>query len=84
VDPLGRVVRGHGNNGRDGYEGVRAGNVIGTYIHGPLLPKNAELADHLIAMALARTEGSPPALTPLNDAFELAAHASAVAAASRR
>jgi CobQ-like glutamine amidotransferase family enzyme len=81
VEPLGRVVRGHGNNGRDGFEGVRAGNVIGTYIHGPLLPKNAELADHLIALALARTEGAPPELEPLDDSFEAAAHASAVAAA---
>jgi CobQ-like glutamine amidotransferase family enzyme len=80
VTPLGRVLHGHGNNGRDGYEGVRAGNVIGTYIHGPLLPKNAELADHLIALALARSAGSPPDLEPLDDAFEAAAHASAVAA----
>jgi CobQ-like glutamine amidotransferase family enzyme len=78
--PLGRVVRGHGNNGRDRFEGVRAGNVIGTYIHGPLLPKNVELADHLIALALARTAGAEPKLEPLDDAFEAAAHASAVAA----
>jgi CobQ-like glutamine amidotransferase family enzyme len=83
VEPLGRVVRGHGNNGRDGHEGVRAGNIFGTYIHGPLLPKNAELADHLIALALARSEGARPQLAPLDDAFESAAHASAVAATSR-
>jgi CobQ-like glutamine amidotransferase family enzyme len=83
VTPLGRVRRGHGNNGRDGLEGVRSGNVIGTYIHGPLLPKNVELADHLIALALARSSGSPPELEPLDDAFEAAAHASAVAASSR-
>ncbi|HWN73766.1 MAG TPA: glutamine amidotransferase, partial [Solirubrobacterales bacterium] len=43
--PLGRVVSGHGNNGRDGFEGVKRDNVIGTYLHGPLLPKNAWLAD---------------------------------------
>ena len=43
--PLGRVLKGHGNNGRDGFEGVRRGNVIGTYLHGPLLPKNVWLAD---------------------------------------
>jgi CobQ-like glutamine amidotransferase family enzyme len=84
VEPLGRVIRGHGNNGKDGFEGVRAGNVIGTYIHGPLLPKNAELADHLIGLALTRTAGSPPELEPLDDAFEAAAHQSAVGAASRR
>jgi CobQ-like glutamine amidotransferase family enzyme len=83
VEPLGRVVRGHGNNGRDGYEGVRAGNVIGTYIHGPLLPKNVALADHLIAQALARGEGTVPQLEPLDDAFESAAHASAVGASAR-
>ena len=38
--PLGRVLRGHGNDGRSGFEGARTGNVIGTYVHGPLLPKN--------------------------------------------
>ncbi len=83
VDPLGRVIRGHGNNGRDGFEGVRAGRVLGTYIHGPLLPKNAELADHLIAQALAHTQGSAPELQPLDDRLEAAAHASAVAASQR-
>ena len=46
---LGRVISGHGNNGADGLEGVRRLNLIGTYLHGPLLPKNAWLADHLIA-----------------------------------
>ena len=48
AEPLGRVLEGHGNNGRDGFEGVRQPNIIGTYLHGPLLPKNAWLADHLI------------------------------------
>ena len=81
VQPLGTVVRGFGNNGRDGGEGVRRGSVIGTYIHGPLLPKNAWLADHLIATALARREGAPVALEPLDDELELAAHESARAAA---
>ncbi len=83
VQPLGRVIRGHGNNGRDGFEGVRVGNVIGTYVHGPLLPKNAQLADHLIGLALARAAGPAPELEPLDDAFEAAAHASAVAATVR-
>ena len=46
--PLGRVLKGYGNNGVDGHEGVRRGNVIGTYLHGPLLPKNAWFADWLI------------------------------------
>jgi hypothetical protein len=83
VRPLGRVVRGFGNNGSDGFEGVRAGNLFGTYIHGPLLPKNAWLADHLIALALARREGAPPELEPLDDELERAAHESARAAARR-
>jgi lipid II isoglutaminyl synthase (glutamine-hydrolysing) len=81
AEPLGRVVHGHGNNGRDGTEGVRFGNLIGTYLHGPLLPKNAWLADHLIALALERRHGSRPELEPLDDAFEAAAHESARAAA---
>jgi lipid II isoglutaminyl synthase (glutamine-hydrolysing) len=74
--PLGRVISGHGNNGRDGFEGVRSGNVIGTYLHGPLLPKNVWLADRLIELALGIE------LEPLpDDALEDAAHASARRAA---
>jgi CobQ-like glutamine amidotransferase family enzyme len=83
AEPLGRVLEGFGNNGSDGLEGVRRDNVIGTYIHGPLLPKNAWLADHLIALALARRSGSAPELEPLDDALEAAAHESAWAAATR-
>lgn len=79
--PLGRVIDGFGNNGNDGLEGVRVANAFGTYLHGPLLPKNAWLADHLIALALERQTGSRPELEPLDDAFENAAHASARAAA---
>jgi lipid II isoglutaminyl synthase (glutamine-hydrolysing) len=75
--PLGRVLRGHGNNGKDGFEGVRAGNVIGTYLHGPLLPKNAWLADWLIRAALGLAEP----LSPLEDTLEAAAHADARRAA---
>ena len=73
--PLGRVLAGHGNNGRDGFEGVRRGNVVGTYLHGPLLPKNVWLADRLIELALGVE------LEPLDDAMEEAAHASARRAA---
>jgi lipid II isoglutaminyl synthase (glutamine-hydrolysing) len=73
VAPLGRVLRGFGNNGKDGSEGARRGNLIGTYLHGPLLPKNAWLADHLVACALERRYGSRPALEPLDDGLELAA-----------
>ena len=81
AEPLGRVVEGHGNNGGDGREGVRRANLIGTYLHGPLLPKNAWLADHLIATALERRYGTKVELEPLDDALEDAAHASARAAA---
>jgi CobQ-like glutamine amidotransferase family enzyme len=74
--PLGRVLKGHGNNGRDGIEGVRRGNVIGTYLHGPLLPKNAWFADWLIATATGVEH-----LAPLDDDLEAAAHAAARRAA---
>jgi hypothetical protein len=77
AEPLGRVLKGHGNNGRDGYEGVRAGHVIGTYLHGPLLPKNAWFADWLIAAAL----GLERPLAALDDELELAAHGEARRAA---
>lgn len=78
---LGKVLAGHGNNGDDGLEGVRRHNLIGTYLHGPLLPKNAWLADHLISLALGRRYGARPDLDPLPDTIEHAAHASARAAA---
>jgi CobQ-like glutamine amidotransferase family enzyme len=76
AQPLGRVLRGHGNDGVSGLEGVRRDNVIGTYLHGPLLPKNAWFADWLIATALGGV-----ALEALDDAFEDAAHVSARRAA---
>jgi len=73
AQPLGRVLKGFGNNGKDGFEGVRHRNLIGTYLHGPLLPKNAWLADRLIALALERRYGEHPELAPLDDELELAA-----------
>ena len=79
--PLGRVLRGHGNDGRSGFEGVRGGphgTVVGTYLHGPLLPKNSHFADWLTATALGI---SPSELAPLDDALESAAHAAARRAA---
>ena len=77
--PLGRVLKGHGNDGRSGFEGVRGGpqgTVVGTYLHGPLLPKNAHFADWLTATALGVAE-----LPALDDALEAAAHAAARRAA---
>ena len=80
--PLGRVLKGHGNNGTDGHEGVRGGahgTVVGTYLHGPLLPKNAWFADWLAATALGREPGGLPRL---DDALEDAAHTGARRAAA--
>jgi CobQ-like glutamine amidotransferase family enzyme len=66
--PLGRVVRGSGNNGEDGTEGVAHANLFGTYLHGSLLPKNPHLADLIVQRALRRS------LEPLDDELELTAH----------
>jgi CobQ-like glutamine amidotransferase family enzyme len=74
--PLGRVLKGHGNTGASGAEGVRRGSVIGTYLHGPLLPKNAWFADWLIRRGTGMEE-----LAPLDDRLEDAAHAEARRAA---
>ena len=74
--PLGRVLKGHGNTGASKAEGVRRGGVIGTYLHGPLLPKNAWFADWLIRRALGLER-----LARLDDALEDAAHAEARRAA---
>ena len=68
--PLGRVVSGFGNNGTDGNEGCRHGRAIGTYLHGPLLPRNPWLADWLIRESLAHRLGEAPELASLPDALE--------------
>jgi hypothetical protein len=76
--PLGRVLKGHGNDGRSGYEGARRGSTIGTYLHGPLLPKNTWFADWLIATALNLPTSE---LSALDDALEHEANRSARRAA---
>jgi lipid II isoglutaminyl synthase (glutamine-hydrolysing) len=76
---LATVDPGRGNNGRDGTEGAVQGNVIGSYLHGPVLPVNPAFADAVLTMALAERLGGAP-LDPLDDRLETAAHA---AAASR-
>jgi CobQ-like glutamine amidotransferase family enzyme len=76
--PLGRVLKGYGNDGRSGLEGARSGNVVGTYLHGPLLPKNAWFADWLIATALGIGVSE---LAPLDDKLEEQAHRGARLAA---
>lgn len=69
LDPLGRVLAGNGNNGEDGMEGARYKNVLCSYLHGPLLPKNPFITDYLIKTALGRRYGEA-ALEPLDDTFE--------------
>jgi hypothetical protein len=68
--PLGKVLSGYGNDGQSGEEGVVYKNVIGTYLHGPLLPKNPQLADWLILHALQKKYGEQTELTPLDDSQE--------------
>lgn len=77
LPPLGKVVFGFGNNGDDGGEGVRFRNVFGTYLHGPLLPKNPHLCDYILEMAIRRKD-SEFELQPLDDELEWAANDFAV------
>jgi len=79
--PLGRVRMGFGNNGEDHTEGCIQGGILGTYLHGSLLPKNPQLADHLTRSALARRGITE--LAPLDDAAEIAAHKKILARAVR-
>jgi lipid II isoglutaminyl synthase (glutamine-hydrolysing) len=82
VEPLGKVTLGNGNNGEDGTEGARYRGAIGTYLHGPLLPKNPQLADWLLKTALTRRHADVE-LSPLDDELEIQAH-SAVSDKIRR
>src|SRR6185312_14285108 len=68
AEPLGRVLAGFGNDGESGFEGCRVGRALGTYLHGPLLPRNPWLADWLLGQAAAHASGGdPPAWEPLPD-----------------
>ena len=81
AEPLGRVVSGYGNDGSSGYEGCRLGRAVGTYLHGPLLPRNPRLADWILGQALAhRTGGEPEGFPALDDELE----AEAQSVSSRR
>lgn len=73
IEPFGRVVYGHGNDGASGFEGARYNNVLGTYIHGPLLPKNPGIADWALLGALNKKYGIDE-LEPLDDEVELLAN----------
>jgi lipid II isoglutaminyl synthase (glutamine-hydrolysing) len=74
AEALGRVVAGFGNDGESGWEGCRVGRAVGTYLHGPLLPRNPWFADWLLAQALAHRFGEVPTLEPLEDDLEREAH----------
>jgi lipid II isoglutaminyl synthase (glutamine-hydrolysing) len=74
AEPLGRVVAGFGNDGESGFEGCRLERAIGTYLHGPLLPRNPWLADWLLAQAVARRTGRVPTFDRLPDELEREAH----------
>lgn len=74
MKPLANVIRGFGNNGEDGFEGAMYNNSIGSYFHGPLLPKNPHIADWLIAKALEVKYKKQIALKPLDDFLEWQAH----------
>lgn len=69
-EPLGRVCTGFGNTGDSDWEGVRYKNLIGTYLHGPLLPKNPQVCDYLLQRALERKYGGEIVLSPLEDELE--------------
>lgn len=79
VRPLGRVLAGYGDNGEDGRGGAIYRNLFGCYLHGSLLPKNPQLTDHLIGLALRRRYGPTSSLAPLEAGLEL--HAQQVMAA---
>ena len=85
AEPLGRVLAGFGNDGVSGFEGCRYRRAYGTYLHGPLLPRNPWFADRVLADALAhRSGGEPPELEPLEDELEHAAHHVSAARARAR
>ena len=74
AEPFMKVKIGNGNNGKDKSEGARNRNVFGTYLHGPLLPKNPELCDYLISLALKKKYDCDIPLLKLNDDIELFVH----------
>src|SRR5207245_3993682 len=83
VRPIGRVLAGGGNNGRDGHEGARYRQVYGTYLHGPVLPKNPWFTDHLIWHGLRHRYGDVPPPAPLRGDAEERAHQAALQMARR-
>jgi CobQ-like glutamine amidotransferase family enzyme len=84
AEPLGRVVAGFGNDGVSGFEGCRVGTAVGTYLHGPLLPRNPWLADWLLRCALTHRLGETPELAELAEGLEHEAHLVSAARARAR
>jgi CobQ-like glutamine amidotransferase family enzyme len=84
AEPLGRVIAGFGNDGQSGFEGCRVGTAVGTYLHGPLLPRNPWLADWLLAQALAHRLGEAIELDELPSELEDEAHEVSAARARAR
>ena len=84
AEPLGRVVAGFGNDGASGFEGCRVGTAVGTYLHGPLLPRNPWLADWLLSCALTHSLGEARELAELTEALEREAHLVSAARARAR
>src|SRR2546428_2910698 len=74
AEPLGLVVAGFGNDGESGFEGCRVGRAVGTYLHGPLLPRNPWLPDWLLSHAIAHRLREPPDPEPLPDELQSTAH----------
>ena len=74
VKPLGKVIKGFGNNGEDQTEGAVYKNSLGSYLHGPILPKNPHFADYLIKLSLEKKYNSPIDLSPLDDSLEWQTH----------
>ena len=70
IEPLGKIISGFGNNGKDKTEGAIYKNSFGTYLHGPILPKNPKLADYLIKASLKIKYGSPIKLSPIVNSAE--------------
>jgi lipid II isoglutaminyl synthase (glutamine-hydrolysing) len=84
AQPLGRVIAGFGNDGQSGFEGCRVGTAVGTYLHGPLLPRNPWLADWLLTRALAHRLDEAPELEELPADLEEEAHEVSAARARAR
>lgn len=83
IKPLGKIVKGYGNNGTDSTEGAIYKNSFGSYFHGPILPKNPYFADHLLTLSLQKKYQEDISLSQLDDSVEMKAHQAIVSRLSR-